>query len=146
METNTLSSSSDKMIWVKEERIEKTTDEPNAFKVSVPSTADVDDLKDAIKKKIPEDIKCAYNRLKIKVKDGHTYVEIGKVSTKVTDLITKEKPNSDETPIYFTQPPQSSTSKDLKFIPLFDFLFNCVITCHFSLCNECSSFSFYLYY
>ena len=36
--------SNERMIWVKEAGVEGS-----AFKVSVPSTADVDDLKDAIK-------------------------------------------------------------------------------------------------
>ena len=81
------------MIWVKE-----AGDEGSAFKVAVSSTADVDDLKDAIKKKA--ELNCAAFKLQIKENENGQAHKVGK---KISDITSD---NNDENPIYFCQPEQ----------------------------------------
>ena len=90
-------SSSDVMIWVKEEGFEGA-----AFTVFVRPNAIVDHLKDAIEKK--QKFTYASSRLTIKVKAGETFE--AQNPRKLVSEVVKEI--ADEDFIYFTQPALTS--------------------------------------
>jgi hypothetical protein len=92
-----MSSSTDLKVWLKEEGAEGT-----AFSVFVRDAADVDELKDAIKNKIPGRVACDAPDLQIKENEGGDSLE---EDQSVAVIIQTGVGQGKATPFFFAQPP-----------------------------------------